>query len=137
MDPITLAIVTALSAGAMSGATDVAKKAIGDSYEGLKALIKKKFGRDSDVSEAIEKLQAKPESAGHQAVLSEELVNANAASDPEVLNAAQSLLALIKALPQGEQRIQQIAHGIGIAQASGSGTATVNVSGLPGNPNKE
>lgn len=131
MDPVTLAIVTAVSAGSMGGVTDVAKKAIGDSYEGLKALIKKKFGHGSNVSQAIERLQAKPDSPGHRAVLSEELANAKAASDPEVLSAAQSLLALVKALPQGEQHVQQVAHGVGIAQASGSGTATVNVLDWP------
>jgi hypothetical protein len=137
MDPVTLAIVTAVSAGAMGGATDVAKNTIVDSYEGLKALIKKKFGHDSDVSQAIEKLQVKPDSLGHRAVLGEELANANAGSDPEVLSAAQSLIALVKALPQGEQRLQQIANGVGIAQASGSGAATVNVSGWPGSAKKE
>jgi hypothetical protein len=127
MDPVTLAIVAAVSAGATSGATDVAKKAIGDSYEGLKALIKRKFGHHPDVSEAIEKVQAKPDSAGHRAVLSEELANANATSDQEVLRTAQSLLALVKALPHGEQRLQQIASGIGIAQASGGSAASVNM----------
>jgi predicted Ser/Thr protein kinase len=46
MDPITTAIVTAL-------ATNLGKDAIKDGYEALKAAIKKKFGDDSDVVDAV------------------------------------------------------------------------------------
>src|SRR5437763_585877 len=102
MDPITLAIVAALSAGAASGATDVAKKAIVDGYEVLKTLLKKKFGDNSDATDAINKLQAKPDSPARRETLAEELKAVNAAADPELLHAAQSLLELVKALPQGE-----------------------------------
>jgi hypothetical protein len=135
MDPVTLAITAALSAGAASGATDVAKKAIVDGYEALKALLKRKFGSNGHVADAIDKLQTKPDSPGHKAVLEEELTKAKAADDPELLFAAQSLLDLIKKLPQGEQHVQQIAQGTGIAQASGGGTATVTMS--PSNTKKE
>jgi hypothetical protein len=132
MDPVSLAIISALTAGATSGANEAAKKAIIDSYEGLKSLPKKKFGNDNGVSEAIDQLQAKPDSSARRAVLGEELMAASAASDPELLSAAQLLLALIKALPQGEHHVQQIAQGIGIAQASDGSTATVTMSGSPG-----
>jgi hypothetical protein len=59
-DTVTTAIVAALSAGAVTGATETAKKAIADTYEGLKSLVKKKFGGDSDAAEAIDRLEAKP-----------------------------------------------------------------------------
>ena len=137
MDPITLALVAALTAGATSGVTEVAKKAIVDGYEGLKALLKKKFGNNTDVSDAIDKLQAKPDSPARRATLGEELTAANAVSDPELVSAAQSLLALIKNLPQGDQHVQQIAQGTGIAQAAGGSTATVSMSGWPGNSKQE
>jgi hypothetical protein len=133
MDPITIAIIATLSAGVTSGTTDVAKKAIMDSYEGLKGLLKKKYGGTSDVADAIDKLQVKPDSPGHRTVLAEELTKANAAADPELLSAAQSLLTFTKALPRGEQHVQQIAQGIGIAQASAGSTATASVSGLRSN----
>jgi hypothetical protein len=51
----TNAIVAAISAGAVAGASDTAKVAIADAYQGLKSLVKKKFGHDSDAAEAIEK----------------------------------------------------------------------------------
>jgi hypothetical protein len=121
-DIVHNAIVAALSAGA----TDTAKSAIADAYQGLKSLIKKKFGHDSDVAEAIDKLEAKPDSGARKEVVAEELKAVNSASDPELVSAAQSLLALIKGLPQSEKHIQ-VAQGTGIAQADRGGTATVTM----------
>ena len=43
MEPISL-ILAALAAGAAAAAKDTAGTAVKDAYEGLKALIKKKFG---------------------------------------------------------------------------------------------
>jgi hypothetical protein len=123
---VTNAIVAALSAGTVAGAKDTAKSAIADGYQGLKSLIKKKFGDHSEASEAIDKLEAKPDSDGKKQVLAEELKAVNSASDPELVSAAESLLALIKALPQGEKHIQ-FAHGAGIAQADRGSTATVTM----------
>jgi hypothetical protein len=125
-DIVTNAIVAALSAGAVAGATDTAKSAIADAYQGLKSLVMKKFGHDSDAAEAIDKLEAKPDSDGKKQVLAEELNAVNSSSDPELVSAAQSLLALIKALPQGEKHIQ-FAQGTGIAQADRGSTATVTM----------
>ena len=134
MDPVSTAIIAALSAGAASGVTDAAKQAMVDAYHGLKALISKRFGSDSEVGNAIEKLQAKPDSDGRKQTLAEELKAVNAAAEPDLVTAAQSLLALIKALPQGEPHIQQ-AKGIGIAQASGGSSASVHIHGpLPAKP---
>jgi hypothetical protein len=125
-DIVANAIVAALSAGAVAGTKDTAKSAIADAYQGLKSLIKKKFGHDSDTVEAIDKLEAKPDSDGKKQVLVEELKAVDSASDPELISAAQSLLGLIKALPQGEKHIQ-VAQGTGIAQADRGSTATVTM----------
>jgi hypothetical protein len=129
-DIVANAIVAALSAGAVAGTTDTAKSAIADAYEGLKSLIKKKFGHDSDSADAIDNLEAKPDSDGRKKTLAEELEAVNPASDPELVSAAQSLLALIKALPQGEKHIQ-VARGTGIAQADRGSTATVTMHAPP------
>jgi hypothetical protein len=130
MEPVTVAIIAGALAGATSGVTDAAKTAVVDAYEGLKSLIKRKFGNNSDVADAIEKLQAKPESLGRRETLREELGAVDAAGDPELLGAANSLLQLIKNLPQGEQHVQA-ARGIGIAQADHGSTASVSISGSP------
>jgi hypothetical protein len=97
------AIVAALSAGAVTGAKDVARKAIADSYDWLKSLIKKKYGSESEASAAIDKLEARPDSEGRQKTLGEELGLAHASDDPELTSAAQALLELVRALPQGEK----------------------------------
>jgi len=60
LDPITTAIVAALSAGANTAAGDVAKKAIVDGYNGLKALLKNKFGDDNSVIEAVDASRMSP-----------------------------------------------------------------------------
>jgi hypothetical protein len=47
MDLITTALVAALTAGSISGLTDVTKMAITDAYQGIKALLTIKFGAKS------------------------------------------------------------------------------------------
>ena len=53
-------------------ATTVAKNTIMDGYEALKSLLKKKFGGTSDAADALEKLEAKPNSEGRLKSLSTE-----------------------------------------------------------------
>ena len=63
-EPVTAAILAAIAAGMSAGATDTAKKAIGDAYTGLKALLVRKLGAASEAVEAVSQLKKKPESAG-------------------------------------------------------------------------
>jgi hypothetical protein len=95
MDPITTAIVAALSAGAVSGLTETSKTAITDAYTGLKSLLVKKFGARSNVVQAIDHLEARPESAGRKETLQEEMTAVNAEQDDELLTAAQHVLTLL------------------------------------------
>src|ERR1700758_4217182 len=106
VDPISAAIIAALAAGAASGATEVAKGALVDGYNGIKNLIKRKWGGDSDVSKAVEQLQAKPDSDSRRGMLVEEVKAAKVSEDPELTQMAQSLLSLIKSMPDGEKHIQ-------------------------------
>lgn len=106
MDPITTAIVAALTAGVTTGTTDVGKKALVDAYDGLKAVIKKKFGK-SEIPEAIEKLEARPESESRKGMVSEEIGVEKADKDPDVLSALQALVDSMKESPQGRQAISK------------------------------
>jgi hypothetical protein len=124
-DTVVNAIVAALSAGVAKGGTDAAKEAVGDAYEGLKCLIKKRFGNQSEAAIAIDKLEAAPDSEGRRQTLGEELQSVNADADPELVSATHELIALIRKLPQGEANIQ-LARGRGIAQADHGSTAKVN-----------
>jgi hypothetical protein len=82
VDPIST-IVMALTAGAASVATSAVK----DTYAGLKGLIERRYS-----SVPLDVLESDPASAARQTVVSEELNKTHAASDPEVLELAKTLL---------------------------------------------
>ena len=140
MDPIT-AIVTALIAGATLAAGDVGKEAVGDlyaggkqaivdAYTGLKALIVGRFGADSDVVDAVEGVEKRPDSDGRKSTLTEEAELAKLQNDKEIVAAAEKLMTLLKETPAGEKMAQNIQSAVGsyIAQAQGPGAnASVNV----------
>ncbi len=126
MDPLTLAIVGAISAGAISGVTEVGKRAIADAYDGLKGLIKRKLGSDSKVVEAVGKLEEVSDSPSRQKSLADEIKKVGVDGDAELLAAAEALLDKIRNLPGGEQNIQSIVGNYN-AQADRGSTATVNI----------
>jgi len=127
MDPITAAIVAGIAAGAASGTTEAAKQAIVDGYNGLKGLIKRKFGDDNELVEAVDKLEKKPDSEPRKGMVQEAVADAKADQDEEILAAAQALLERVKAQPGGEKHVQQVIGSSYVAQASHGGTATVSV----------
>ena len=96
MDPITSAIVAALTAGAISGLTESSKIAITDTYQALKGLLTKKFGASSQVVQAVDHLETKPESSARQSGLAEEIIAVQAQQDSEVLAVAKHLLTLVQ-----------------------------------------
>lgn len=96
MDPITAAIVAALSAGAISGLTETSKTAISDAYQALKDLLARKWGVASKVVEAVTLLEAKPDSTGRQNILQEEIAAASVEHDTEALALAQQLQTLVQ-----------------------------------------
>ena len=126
MDPITSAIVAAVAAGAAK----VGGQIVVDTYNGLKELIRRKFGADSKVAKAVDEVEANPESKTRPGVLNEEVVAARANEDQELLAAAKALLDKLGAQPGGAQVIQT-ATGSYIAQAAGGSAATVNVNVPP------
>ena len=118
MDTITTAILAAIAATSGS--------AIKDSYSALKALFKKKFGEKSDLVEAVNKLEAKPESEARKAIVQEEVDTAKANDDPEIVQLAQSLLEKLKENPEGQQIINQTISNVKYAATSGTGTASIS-----------
>ncbi len=102
MDPNTAALVAALAAGA----TQVGKSAMVDSYNGVKALIKKKFAK-TDLPAAIESLEKKPESKSRQGMVQEEVESANADKDLEILSTVQALVDAVMNTPQGQEVISK------------------------------
>ncbi len=99
MDPITAAIVAALA--------NLSKDAIKDCYGGLKGVLQKKFDGQSDLVDAIEKLEKKPDSEARKATVQEEVEIAKINDDPEIMSLVQDLLDKIKEQPGGEQIVNQ------------------------------
>lgn len=99
MDVITTAIIAALAA--------LSKDAIQDSYNSLKSALKKKFGSESEVVDAVEGLEKKPDSKGRQATLQEEIENAKVNDDAQIVQLAQDLLNKLKDEPGGQKIINQ------------------------------
>ena len=126
MDPITVAIISAITAGVASGTKDVASQAVSDAYGALKAMLRKRLGDDSPAVEAIGKLEKRPTSAGWQEEVQAELAAAEVANEPELVATAERLLEALKETPPGESHVQQ-AIGNQIAIANRGSTATVNV----------
>ena len=133
MDPVTLAIVAAVTAGVTAGAGKVAEKTVLDAYEGLKGLIKKKFGGEGNVPKAIADLESEADFKPYQEGLKQRIEAAKVYKDPEILKAAQTLLDLLQDKPAGAQAIQHVQNVYGdySAAAGPYGTATVNVGQLP------
>ena len=126
MDPVTTAIIAAITAGTLSGITEASKQMITDAYNSLKKILRSKFGNTSDVVQAIKSLEKKPDSAGRRETLKEELVASGAEKDDELLAVAQRIIALV----QENSNSSHVQNAVGnfIAQADRNSSATVNVS---------
>ncbi|MBS9394962.1 MAG: hypothetical protein HEQ29_18140 [Dolichospermum sp. LBC05a] len=99
MDPITTAVVAALA--------NLSKDVIKDSYGALKDGLKKKLGNNSDLMDAIDKLEKNPDSEGRKATLQEEVQTAKVSDDRDILKLVQDLLDKISEQPGGKEIIKQ------------------------------
>lgn len=117
MDIIFSAIIAALS--------KLGDTVVKDGYETLKALVKRKFGQNKDLTDALQKIEEKPDSPGRQETLKEEIVASKVDQDEEIVKFAAGLLEKLKAMPGGQQIIQQTVTG---NQNIFSGTGNINVS---------
>jgi hypothetical protein len=106
MDPVSLALLTALGAGATSGLTDVTKQTIVAGYTKLKERLLARFGQSyPDLEHALTTVEAKPTSQARQDVLVEELTAARVVDDPELVTLAHTLLQQLQHTQHGSQVI--------------------------------
>lgn len=125
-DPVTAAVLAAISAMALTGGNEVAKRAVGDAYEALKGLLKRKLGGGEAV-EAVEKLEKSPDSAGRKQIVSEELAAAKVDDDAELVAAAEQVMMKVRELEPGQRQHVMQAVGSYIAQADRGGIAKVTI----------
>jgi hypothetical protein len=100
MDPITAAILAALPALA----ADTLKAGVKDAYEGLKAVIRSKWGDAAPISKAIAAIEEDPHSKAQAAVLEEKVGAVKDTEDTDVLEALRVLVEQMKAHGIGGRR---------------------------------
>ena len=90
MDPITM-IVTTLAAGALAGLKPTAEQAVKDAYASVKALIQRKYNQVD-----LTPLERKPESEAKRESVREDLADAGAGADRELLEQIKALIDAIE-----------------------------------------
>jgi len=142
MDPVSMTVVTsALAAGAAAGLKDTVAGAVKDAYAGLKRLLSARYAH-VDVS-AVEK---KPDSKAKRDSLAEDLLDAGAGEDVELLEAARQVLCAVResapetgsavgvdleGLDAAAVRIQDvIANGTGVRGRDWTVTGDIEISGV-------
>jgi hypothetical protein len=124
MDPVTTAILAVLPALA----SDTLQSAVKDAYDGLKAVIRRKWGESAPISKAIAAIEEDPDSKAQKAVLEEKVEAVKAAQDPEVARALQKLVEQMKAHDIGGETVAKIQFNIsgGVVQGvAGAETVTI------------
>jgi len=119
MDPITTAIVAALSAGVTQGT-------VADAYNGVKQLIKTKFENKNDFIVAIDRLEQKPQSNARKMELQEQVEENNLDKNYDIVQLAKKLMNEVNKSSGNEKHIMQ-AKGKLIAQANHGSTANVTI----------
>ena len=117
MDPITLAFLAALCAGAAEG---IAGSTVGEAYKALRARLSSKAGADSTALERVEQLEHESTDIERARELSAELGRAGVCEDADLLGLAEQVM---NALGPSSQS----AVGSYIAQADHRSTASVTM----------
>jgi hypothetical protein len=125
MDPITAAILAVLPALASDTATAVVK----DSYDGLKAIIRRKWGDAAPITKAVTALEEDPESKAQAAVLGEKVAATGVAADADVAEALRKLVEAMHAAGIGgtpQARVQLNISGGVVQGVAGAENVTVS-----------
>jgi hypothetical protein len=91
VDPVTI-VVAAIALGAQEGVRDTAKQVVKDAYAGLKRLISERYKGVDPTS-----VETKPTSEAKRASLEEDLKDAGADSDVDLLAAAKAVIEAVRA----------------------------------------
>jgi hypothetical protein len=92
VDPVTL-IIAALVAGAGAGLKDAAGAAVRDAYEGLRSLLRRRFGGNPSAETVLAEAERDPNT--WEQPLRKYLAETGAEQDGAVLEAAQRLMSLV------------------------------------------
>ncbi|RIK53553.1 MAG: hypothetical protein DCC57_08160 [Chloroflexi bacterium] len=123
MEPVTL-IVTAVALGAAAGLKPTVEQAVKDAYAGIKTLILRKYG-----AVGLEAVEKKPDSKPKQESLAEDLQEAGAAQDTELLAQAQALIDAVEQSKIGAEAAVAIGVDLKKVKAAALRIADVTASG--------
>ncbi|MGL5063221.1 MAG: hypothetical protein ACRC62_24845 [Microcoleus sp.] len=130
MDPIASAIVLGVAGNLV---TDALKAA----YKSLKDALAKKYGEDSDLVDAVNKLEKTPDRDDRKVTVEAEVKIAKANDDDELVRLAQALLDQLKEQPGGMPSIQQnVSHSQQVVM-SGTGAANFHQTNHYAQPEQE
>ena len=133
MDPITAAILAVLPALA----SDLVKSTVKDAYEGLKAVIRRKWGDTSPINKAISAIEEDPKSKAQAAVLEEKVSAVKATEDAEVIQALRQLVEQMKMHGIGGETVAKIQFNMsggvvqGVAGAENVQIGSINFGAPP------
>lgn len=94
----------------LAGVTHLGKKSIDDAYNGIKAVLKKKFG-NRKLTESIDDLESNPISRVYQKKVRDEIEMVQANMDNEIIDAARYLLKIINSQETSKNMFVQNAQG--------------------------
>jgi hypothetical protein len=100
MEPI---ITTAI----ISGIASIGKVVIKGGYTALKNHLIEKLGAESDLIDAVERYEKKPDSEARKAAIQEEVELSGVENHPDMVKLAQDLIEQIKQQPGGQDIINQ------------------------------
>jgi hypothetical protein len=124
MDPITAAIVAALTVGVTVGAGKLGENLLVDAYTALKDALKKKLGIESKTAKAVDELEQDPSSAGQKLVLQEQIKKAGVDQDADLVRLANVVLERVKSQPGGAQIVQQVTGDQNVVAANSQVSVT-------------
>jgi hypothetical protein len=127
MDPITAAIMAVLPALV----ADTVKSTVKDAYDGLKAVIRQRWGETGPIAKAITALEEDPQSKAQAAVLEEKVGAVKATEDAEVAQALHRLVEEMKSHGIGGEAVAKIQFNIsgGVVQGV-AGAENVTIGSL-------
>ena len=119
--------------------SEVVKAGVKDAYEGLKAVIRRKWGESAPISKAIAALEEDPRSKAQATVLEEKVGQVKATDDPEVAQALRQLVEQMRTHGIGGEAVSKIQFNMsgGVVQGI-AGAENVQIGSMSfGTPPKE
>ena len=107
MDPITLTIIAAITAGVAQGVSKVGEQVIVDTYQSLKNAIRNRFGEESKIIKAVNNLEEEPDFKPNQEMLDARLEQTKANTDTELVKLAKQLAEALKSSSKGQEAISK------------------------------